>query len=55
MNWESSEYYLEKISNEEPKVNDGDFVKLIRNTTLSLRQKFEKDEDLILCKKKSRE
>ena len=55
VHWDNNEYYLEKICHEEPKIHDGDFVRLIRTTTLNLRHKFEKDEDLILCKKKSRE
>lgn len=47
VNWDSSENHLNKIITEEPKITDGDYVRLIKNTIISLRSKYEKDEEIV--------
>jgi hypothetical protein len=46
VNWDSSENFIDKLVTEEPKISIGDFVRLIKNTIVGLRIKFEGDEVL---------
>jgi hypothetical protein len=55
VNWELNENCIGKLINEEPRITDGDFVRLIKNTIVSVRMKFEKDSELLRNRKPKKE